>query len=116
MQETRLNRLVDLAGDRLNQLFSNPWRRVAFISLSFLFGYFLGTAIPTTTGQWANLDVIVAGVTLLFVEAINGLVYRYRRQRQPGQPARPSLLIDGANALRIGLTYGLFVEAFIIGS
>lgn len=116
MQDTRLNRLVDLAGDRLNQLFSNPWRRVAFISLSFLFGYFLGTAIPTTTGQWANLDIITAGITLLLTEAINGLVYRHRRRQQQGKPSRQSLWIDGANALRIGLTYGLFVEAFIIGS
>ena len=123
MQNTRLNRFLLVGADRFGQWLSNPWRRLSVLILSLLFGFFLANMISTTTGQTADLDILVALLLLSTVETINFLVYRRRRsQVEPtetpylGRPTRPIHLLDMANALKIGLTYGFFFEAFKLGS
>jgi hypothetical protein len=127
MQRTRLNTLVELAGDRLNQLFSNPWRRSALLLISFLFGVFMGSVIITTAGQDAAWDVSSAAIIVLFTEVISYLFYsRIRRvpieetvireQIRQSLPQQRSLLLDVLNLFKVGLTYSLFLEAFKLGS
>ena len=118
MQNTRLNNLVDVILRQLGQWFSNPWRRVSVVLISLLLGVFLGTAIPTTSGQTAEWDVIGAGVLVLFTEVVSRFVYgRNRRQAVAAEAAsRRSLFAEVLNSLKIGLTYSMFVEAFKLGS
>jgi len=118
MQNTRLNNLVDVVLLQLRRWFINPWRRVSLVLISLLLGVFLGTAIPTTAGQSANWDVIAAGILLLFTEAVSRIVYgsnKRRAQTTEGFP-RHSLLAEVINAIKIGLTYSMFMEAFKLGS
>ncbi|HBB32691.1 MAG TPA: hypothetical protein DC064_13065 [Cyanobacteria bacterium UBA9273] len=118
MQNTRLNNLVDIVLTQVRQWFSNPWRRLSLVLISLLLGVFLGTAIPTTAGQAADWDVIGAGVLVIFTEVVSRWVYgRNQRVRPtPESLPRPSLFAEATNALKIGLTYSLFIEAFKIGS
>lgn len=113
VQDTRLNNLIDSVGQQLGLFFSNPWRRTSLLVIALLLGVFLGTAIPTTTGQRSNLDVIVAAIALALTETANWWIYR-RRPR--GRAVRRSLGSETLNALKIGVTYGLFIEAFKLGS
>ncbi|MEG4022668.1 DUF565 domain-containing protein [Microcoleus sp. S13C4] len=110
MQNTRINRLIDVLGDRFGGWLSNPWRRISLLIISLLFGTFLGTAISTIAGQSADWDIIAAGLLVLLTEFANWLVYGGRRS------AARSLWVEMLNALKIGLTYNLFVEAFKLGS
>jgi hypothetical protein len=116
MQRTRLNTLIDLAGDRLEELFRNPWRRFALDVISLLVGFFMGSAIVTTAGQTAQWDVFAAAMLFAVTELISRFVYSSQRNRQPGTPFRRSLLLDVLNLFKIGLTYSLFLEAFKLGS
>lgn len=123
MQNTRLNRFLVVGADRFGQWLSNPWRRLSVLILSLLFGFFLANVISTTTGQTADLDILVSSLLLATVEAISFLVYRRRKSQIEStetpylsRPTRPIPLLDMANALKIGLTYGLFLEAFKLGS
>jgi hypothetical protein len=118
MQNTRLNNLLNVASDRVGRWFANPWRHISLILISLLLGVFLGSAIPTTAGQAANWDVIAAGILLLFTEVVSRIVYGGNRRRTPVPDGsfRRSLLAEVINALKIGLTYSMFVEAFKIGS
>ncbi|MDC0832350.1 hypothetical protein CKA32_006678 [Geitlerinema sp. FC II] len=109
MQNTRLNGLFDAALERLRQWLSNPWRRISVLTIGWLFGFFLGTAVSTIAGQRALLDITVSLLLLLGTEAINWLVYARRR-------STPSTLVDTLSATKIGLVYSLFVEAFKLGS
>lgn len=111
MQNTRLNNLLNLVLTQLSQWLSNPWRYFSVILISLLFGGFLGSAIPTTAGQAAEWDIVAAAVLLLFTEGISWLVYR---RQQPVQTK--NFLLQVVNALKLGLTYSMFVEAFKIGS
>jgi len=115
MQRTRLNSLVTITGDRLELLFSNPWRRISLSLISILLGFFMGSAIVTTAGQRAVWDIPAAAILFGFTELTSMLVYR-RRQKQEKKPERRSLYIDTLNLFKIGLIYSLFLEAFKLGS
>ena len=114
MQRTRLNSLVTVTGDRLELLFSNPWRRISLNLISILLGFFMGSAIVTTAGQRAVWDIPAAAVLFGFTELTSLVVYRRRQDKNP--PTRRSLYIDVLNLFKIGLIYSLFLEAFKLGS
>lgn len=114
MQRTRLNSLVGVTGDRLELLFSNPWRRISLSIISLLLGFFMGSAIVTTAGQSAVWDIAAAALLFLAAELINLLVYRRQIKETPQR--RRSLYLDALNLFKMGLTYNLFLEAFKLGS
>ncbi|GDZ92992.1 hypothetical protein PA905_08260 [Planktothrix agardhii CCAP 1459/11A] len=110
MQNTRLNRLVNVINAQVGRLLMNPWRRISLLIISLLFGIFLALGISTITGQMGRLDVTVALVISIFVEGVNWLVYN----RSPR--LRQSFWVENLNALKIGLSYGLFLLASMVGS
>ena len=111
MQRTRLSTLVTISSDRLGQFFLNPWRRLSLLLISILLGIFIGEAVSTTAGQTAAWDVLVAGILSIFTEVVSIVVYRSNNPRRDR-----SLPKDVANAFKIGIMYGLFLEALKIGS
>lgn len=110
MQNTRLNRLVDVATGQLGRWLRNPWRRLSVQIICLLFGFFLGSALSTVAGQRAELDIVVAAVLAALTEFVSWLTFA-RRSNTP----RPQW-IDFLNTMKIGLIYSLFVEAFKLGS
>lgn len=110
MQNTRLNNLFDAIATRLGQWFLNPWRRLSLLSISFLFGFFLGNAVSTTAGQEGVLDIVVAAFLVLLTEITSRIFYSRSFLE------RRSLLVDSLNLLKVGLIYSLFLEAFKLGS
>ena len=141
MQRTRLNTLFDQATLRFRQWVFNPWRRLAVLVMSLLFGNFFATAISATAGQTAELDVLISAFLLLGVELISWLYYRFVPRRRTivvdqqdtlsapnaarsvgalgievGPVRSRSTLIEALNAFKLGMVYGLFVEAFKLGS
>lgn len=110
MQNTRLNNLFEAIAGKLAQWFLNPWRRMSLLVISFLFGFFLGTAISTTAGQRAELDIVVAGVLVLLTEVTSRVFY------SQGFLIKRSLWVEAINLLKVGFTYSLFIEALKLGS
>ncbi len=110
MQNTRLNSLVDSVTRQLGAWFLNPWRRLSLLVMSLLFGFFLGTAISTTSGQTAEWDIIAAGILVVLTEVVSRIFYSRNRQ------AKPALWLEVLNLLKVGQTYSLFIEAFKLGS
>lgn len=122
MQNTRLNTLIDRTTRQLTRWTQNPWRRLSLIIISLLFGNLLASAIATTTGQRTNLDTFVSATLLITTESIGWLFYSQRAnilRRSEGNSVdlapRPLWLVI-LNSLKLGLIYGLFVEAFKLGS
>jgi hypothetical protein len=109
MQNTRLNNLFDAIARRTQEVLTNPWRRLSLLVISFLSGFFLGTAVSTTAGQKAELDIVVAAIIVLITEITSRVYYR---RREGDKLLRFELL----NTLKIGLMYSLFIEALKLGS
>ena len=110
MQRTRLSTLVEQAGQRFSQWVFNPWRRISLTVISLLFGNFFATAISATAGQTAEIDILIAAILLVMVEAISWLYHRSRSSE------RRTVLPEILNSFKLGMVYGLFVEAFKLGS
>ncbi|MEB3357009.1 MAG: DUF565 domain-containing protein [Synechococcales bacterium] len=118
MQNTRLNSLLDATLQWLNLWLNNPWRRISLIIISLLFGNFAATVIATVTGQNADWDVLVALLLLSFIELSSWLIYsgRFQEPSRGKVTGRRPLILEMLNATKLGLIYGLFVEAFKLGS
>lgn len=110
MQNTRLNNLFDTLIRQLGGWLQNPWRRLSVLIISLLLGNFLGSAISTVSGQQADLDILVSGILVFITEFISRLAYG------GSVDVRRSLPVQMLNALKLGLVYSLFVEAFKLGS
>lgn len=118
MQNTRLSTFVDSLSQEFSRSLRNPWRRLSLLVISLLSGNFLATTISTVAGQKAELDVIAALLLVGFTELISWIVYRRDRTLGSGadRPATRTLFMETINGLKLGLIYGLFVEAFKLGS
>jgi hypothetical protein len=110
MQNTRLSTIVNTTAAQLNQTFQNPWRRISLILISWLLGFFLGSAISTSAGQRAELDIVAAFFIVAATETVSRFSYGGSEQY------RRSLISGALNALKIGIIYSLFLEAFKLGS
>lgn len=110
MQNTRLNSLLSTISERLRVWFFNPWRRWSILIISWLFGFFLGSAISTTAGQTAEWDVVIAAFLVLLTEVGSRIFYSRTIQE------RKALWVEALNILKVGLIYSLFLEAFKLGS
>lgn len=116
MQNTRLSTIVSVSARQLSQWSRNPWRRSSLILISLLSGFFLASVISTVSGAKSEQDIVTAAVTVFVVELINRYVYTIK-QSTPANNAAPSLLTkEILNSVKLGLMYGLFLEAFKLGS
>jgi len=116
VQNTRLNTLIEGAIANLRQLTSNPWRRLSLIAIGLLLGFFLSSAITSATGQAATWDVTAAAFSLLACELVSRFVYAHRRIVRAGIIARRTFTLDFLNAIKLGISYGMFLEAFKLNS
>lgn len=117
MQNTRLNTLVDTNLGRLDRWFRNPWRRTSLLIISLLVGFFLASALSTTFGARSEWDILVAGVTTLVAEAISRFFYgRKPRILANGEIVPRTLLAIMLNDIKIGVLYGLALDAYKLGS
>lgn len=115
MQRTRLATLITTTSGRFSRWIFNPWRRLSLVIISLLFGNFFAISLSAIAGQAAEMDVVISAILLVAVELISWRVYRRPPQSPPTGPQN-SLLLEMMNALKLGLIYGLFVEAFKLGS
>jgi hypothetical protein len=121
MQNTRLNTLITRIFQQFIKWAENPWRRLSLIIISLLFGNFLASAIATSTGQRTDLDIVISLILLLITESIAWLTYgttfgRYKISERNSILGQRPIWIAILNSLKLGLIYGLFVEAFKLGS
>ena len=101
-QSTRLQRSFGGLVQQLETWGVNPWRRLSALSIATLFGFLVGSAITSVAGVLGQMDPVGALIVVLGTEA----TVRLRRA------GAPTLVEQVLNVSRIGLLYGLFLEAF----
>jgi len=118
MQRTRLNTILSVTGDRFRRWASNPWRRFSLLIIFFLGGFFMAGVVSLVSGQTASWDTGVSFLCLVGVETVSLFYYRTIPRRQSLDqvlPPRP-ILLEILNAGKLGFVYGLFLDAFKLGS
>lgn len=89
----------------LNYPLTNLSINIASLLLGFYFSTILST-IPAQTGDW---NIINASIISTINEILSKKFYN-------SQIKSKSILIDLINSIKIGIVYGLFVDAFKLGS
>ncbi|MFM8605557.1 MAG: DUF565 domain-containing protein [Cyanobium sp.] len=104
-QQTRFQQRVAQAGDGLVRWATNPWRRFSLLLIVLLGAFVVGNGVGAIGGALSMVDQVWAFGCVLLIETAARLRGRLRQR-----PDRLGLqLLDMA---RMGLLYGLIVDAF----
>jgi hypothetical protein len=105
-QQTRFQRRVAQAGDRLSDWAMNPWRRLSLLLIVLLFAFAVGGGLASITGALSYLDPVSAFFCVLFFEvAARARGPLLRRSVDP-------LILQLLDMTRMGLLYGLLMDGF----
>ena len=87
--------------------------------LFFFSGFFIANIIDTTIGLIYNIPFVSATCVIVFFEEFSKTYYRFLN-RKPFYSLRNNndimKLLDRANFTKMGIIYGLLVDAFKLGS
>jgi hypothetical protein len=113
MQDTRpnrftssINRFFSTTSSRTNLWLQDPWRRSSISLVSLLGGFYLANLLPSSVGGSPKFNIAIATLLLVVVEGVSRIVY--------SQKGRNTITVDVINALKIGGTYSLFLDALHI--
>ncbi len=116
MQDTRpnrftgsINRFFSTTANRTNLWLQDPWRRSSISLVSLLGGFYLANLLPNSIGLLGTapkFNIAIATLLVVVVEGVSRIVY--------SQKGRNTITVDIINALKIGGTYSLFLDALHI--
>ena len=95
-------------------LHSTQKTKINTLSLSILYmllGFFISTTLSTIPGQTGDWGIIGAAIMVTFYERISQYTYPLTLKKNINK-----LLVNRINYIKIGILYGLFVDAFKLGS
>lgn len=87
----------------VDNFLDHPLRLVTASAISILFGYFSATSASTIIGSVADWDPLAAAVLLIWTEGFTKYYYRLSNR---------SRFLQLLNAFKIGLIYGMTIDAF----
>lgn len=76
--------------------------------ISLLSGFFLATVLSTMPVQTGDWSIIAASIIVTCNEIISQVIYKNKKYKLN--------LLNIVNYIKIGIIYGLFVDAFKLGS
>lgn len=82
--------------------------RLSINIISLLLGFFIATALSTIPSQTGDSSVVSACMIITYYEIMSKLVYDSKNSHY--------ITINILKYTKIGIIYGLFVEAFKLGS
>lgn len=76
--------------------------------ISLLLGFFIATVLSTIPAQTGDSSIVAASIIVTFNEILSNLIYNSRNYTLS--------ILSPIKYTKIGIVYGLFVEAFKLGS
>uniref|UniRef100_UPI003001E87E Ycf20 n=1 Tax=Anunuuluaehu liula TaxID=3049639 RepID=UPI003001E87E len=92
----------------LKNIFNYKVKSLRCKLISLLLGFFIATVLSTMPAQTGDWGIIAASMIVTFNEIISKLVYNAKKNELT--------VIIIMNNIKIGIVYGLFVDAFKLGS
>ena len=84
--------------------------------LSILIGFFIATALSTIPAQTGDWGIVAAAIIVTNQEIISKVIYQYRTLKVIRKDSVITKFLKQCNNIKIGILYGLFVDAFKLGS
>ena len=84
--------------------------------LNILLGFFIATALSTIPAQTGDWGVVAAAIIVTNQEIISKIIYQNKKSINKGRTYFLNLFLKYCNSIKLGIIYGLFVDAFKLGS
>jgi hypothetical protein len=85
-----------------------------FNLISFFGGFFTSSLIDTSLGEFSEWAVVGSSLLVATIESFNSLYYASYQTLKPTTSV--GLVFNFLNFFKIGIIYGLIVDAFKLGS
>ena len=89
---------------------------MVFNLISFFGGFLSSSIIDTSLGEFSEWAVVGTALVVATIEGFNSFYYRFKRRLSKKANSYLNILFDILNAFKIGIVYGLIVDAFKLGS
>jgi Protein of unknown function (DUF565) len=109
MLKTQLEICISILQKCIWSIFHETIGYLSFYILNILLGFFIATALSTIPSQTGDWGIIAAALMVTFYELISQFAY-------PSIVLSSQKLIKQINSIKVGILYGLFVDAFKLGS
>lgn len=110
--QTQLHALISIGTDLGNY-------KITILSLellSILIGFFISTALSTIPAQTGDWSIVAAGIIIGNQEIISKINYKNHGSFKRKINLALKFFLKYCNSIKIGILYGLFVDAFKLGS
>ena len=89
-----------------------------FNFISFFSGFLTSSIIDTSLGEFSEWAIVGTALVVANIETFNNFYYSFLRKNRNSVIIKSSvfLLLDILNYFKIGIIYGLIVDAFKLGS
>ena len=86
--------------------------------ISFFGGFLISSIVDTSLGEFSEWATVGAALVVANIESFNNFYYSFTIKNRTTMIRRSSIttLLDILNYFKIGLIYGLIVDAFKLGS
>ena len=86
--------------------------------ISFLSGFLTSSIIDTSLGEFSEWAIVGASLVVSYIESFNNFSYSLINRNKNAFINRTYMLVllDILNFFKIGIIYGLIVDAFKLGS
>lgn len=108
MKYTNIQNATVFLGKYIKQIRNYRFNYLNTQLISLLLGFFLATALSTIPAQTGDWGIIAAAIIVSLSELTSKLIYKHVHLNR--------LISSSLNCIRIGIIYGLFVDAFKLGS
>ena len=91
---------------------------MVFNLINLFAGFLASSIIDTSLGEFSEWAVVGASLVVANIEAFNNFYYSLTSKERYAAVNRSytGILLDSLNFFKIGLVYGLIVDAFKLGS
>nr|YP_009313261.1 Hypothetical protein ycf20 [Dichotomaria marginata]SCW21515.1 Hypothetical protein ycf20 [Dichotomaria marginata] len=110
MNYTSLETIINYLHSYKYKISNKNLNKLSLHILNLLLGFFISTALSTIPGQTGDWGIIGAAMIVAFYEIISQRIYLLET------PTRYNSVILQINNIKVGIIYGLFVDAFKLGS
>nr|YP_010203985.1 hypothetical protein LK038_pgp196 [Ahnfeltia fastigiata]UAT97654.1 hypothetical protein Ahn.fas.Ore.pt_015 [Ahnfeltia fastigiata] len=114
MVKTSIQFLIRFISESFRSALSSQLNNLSTQLISLLLGFFIATAISTMPAQTGDWGIIAAAIIVTINEIISKLTYQNKSISK--RYDYTILLYKSLNSIKIGIIYGLFVDAFKLGS
>ena len=113
---TNLKFKVTTISTRIKNILNYKLNLIGIQLLNILLGFFAATALSTIPAQTGDWGIVAAAIIVTNQEVISKIIYQSKKFKYFQENSVLTNILKYCNNIKIGIIYGLFVDAFKLGS